>query len=211
MQRRTRRAALRLQRCFTFALFLLLAFASAGRAQRPRFGRGPLVWASGWAGRLSGQGGFSNGPVDFFSLRNAFAYGGSLHFVPGAGVALGVDAVLSRPDYTRFDRTQRIELSSGQAKLLAFLGSLRLQGSPGPIGVFLTGGVGVARWDIPELGGTNTDPALQIGAGLEYRYGRHIALFAQYDQWWIYHDKTEGVAKNKVSPTLLRFGARLGI
>jgi hypothetical protein len=101
-------------------------------------------------------------------------------------------------------------VGEGQATLTSAIASVRLQGSPGLLGLYLTGGLGMFRWDVPELE-PNTDFALDAGIGIDYTLRSRFWLFLQYDQWWIYHEKVGEVVKNTVNRNTIRFGTRLGL
>lgn len=178
-------------------------------AQRPAGSGRAKVYVTAAAGRFVDMGGFSDDQDTYFSYDDANAFGGGLHLRSG-GAVLGVDVLYSRPGYTRFDRSSLETLSTGQATVIATMASARLTGGAGGAGVFLAGGAGAFFWDVAELGGRDTDPALTIGVGLDYALRGGIILFGEYGRWWVYHQKDETVQKNTASHTLIRAGLRFG-
>lgn len=198
-------------RLIPLTIFVALVAAVPADAQRPGFTSGSRLWVSAWAGGFTDLGGYSQ-EAEFLQFDGAFAWGGGLHVDLGNGMAVGVDGSLAEPEYTRFDRTDPgTELGRDKATVLTLLASARLQGTPGPLGVFLNGGAGIVSWDVPSLPSRNTDLAFTIGIGLELKMQSKAALFAEYGSWWIYHEKDENVVKNTVRGTVLRAGARLGL
>lgn len=189
------------------------SFAGPVSAQRgpAAFGQ-PRLFISASAGRFTDFGGFSDDQNTFFSFKDATAFSGSVHFRPGQGAQFGVDVIWSRPAYERFDRDFPPTLvASGDATTVAALASARLAGGGGQLGLYLTGAAGAFFWNVEELGGRATDPALMIGIGLDYALRGAAALFGEYGQWWVYHEKDETVKKNTANHTLIRFGLRYGL
>lgn len=196
------------------AALILVTFVACdvlpAAAQR-RGGSGPpRTYVSMYAGRFVDIGGFSDDKDSFFSFQDAMALGGGIHFRSGQTALLGVDLVYTRPEYTRFDRSTQDTLAVGDATVLATMASARLTGGAAGVGIYLTGAAGAFFWDVKELGGRDTDPALTIGVGLDYALRSRVLLFVEYGQWWVYHQKDETVERNTASHTLLRAGLRFG-
>ena len=188
---------------------LLLVFAHTAHAQAPRRSQ-PRVWIAAWGATFTNMGGFSDGTT-FNSFDGTYALGASLHVSTGAGILLGIDALYTQPDYTQFDRETRDELARDQATVMGAVVSARLASGGGPLGIYLGGGAGIFSWDLPDLEEKKVDPALTVGIGAEYALRARLGLFAQYDQWWVYHEKDEMVQSNTANHSLLRVGARLGL
>jgi hypothetical protein len=185
--------------------------ALAGPAATQEF-RGPRTWFTGWAGSFSDREGFSDGEVNaFYRFDRAFAFGGGIHRVM-RGADIGIDALYARPSYERFDADTGASEGKGEARAASGLLSARIGGG-GVLGIYFGAGAGVFAWDLtdPELeDGWDIDPALSVSVGLELAAAQRARVFAEYGQWWIYHQK-DGVAENTVSPNLLRVGGRLGL
>jgi hypothetical protein len=187
-----------------------LAHAGSVSAQRRANVVMPRVWVSGWAGRFTDFGGFSDEQNTYFRFDDATAFGGSLHVRAGQTALLGVDLVYASPSYDRFDDSTPPQIvASGDARTLGAVATARLLGGGSLAGVYVTGGAGGWFWDVPELDGREFDPALMGGIGLDYTLRRPISLFGEYSQWWVYHQKSGNVVKNTANHTLLRLGFRL--
>jgi hypothetical protein len=186
---------------------LLLVSAHTLAAQSPR--RMPALWLSGWAGGFTRMGGFSDGD-EFFQFDGTLAFGGSVHLAMRSGIMFGIDAVYAKPDYRRFNRDDATLLGSGSASTWGALGSVRLASGGGAIGLVLGGGAGLFVWDVPDLGEKQLDPALALNVGVDFALRPNLLIFAQYDQWWVYHEK-EDVQTNTANHQLLRGGVRFGL
>jgi hypothetical protein len=198
----------------TATVAFLVAMTSATRvdAQQFRRGSGSRVQVSAWAGGLVNKnGGFSSDSTDFVRFDRAPAFGGAVHFTIGGGLAIGFDGLYARPGYTRFNRPQTADPTTGDARMAATMLTARLQGSPGGLGIYFTGGAGFVFWDVPELPESYRDNALTAGLGVEFPALPAASIFAEYDQWWVYHEKVGNVVKNRVSRTLLKLGLRLNL
>lgn len=175
---------------------------------------GPRVWVSGWAGRFTSLGGFSDGDLDaFFRFEDATAFGGGAHFIVSPGLVLGLDVLYGTSSYERFNRDDASAQGDGDAKVGSALASLRMAGGGGILGLYLSAGGGVFAWDLDDAeleDGWDLDLALQIAAGLEYAFQRRARLFAEYGQWWVYHQKDDEIRSNKPTHNLIRVGARFG-
>ena len=196
-----------------------LAFAASAFALMPdpvdaQLGA-PRVWITGWAGRFTSIGGFSDGELDaFFRFDDATAFGGGVHVPVSPGLLVGVDVLYASPTYERFSRDDASSQGQGDAKVASALASLRLAGGTGILGLYLSGGGGIFAWDLddPELDdGWDMDLGLEVAAGVEYSVVRRARLFAEYAYWWVYHQKDDAVRSNTANHNLLRFGARFGI
>jgi hypothetical protein len=169
---------------------------------------------SAWAGGFTSGGGFSQGDVFFqFDERDTFiddfAFGAALRYAFSGGLAVGIEGVLSNPDYIRFDRDEGTELGRGEASVFGLMASAALTGTPGRVSFILSGGAGFFSWDIEELGERNSDIALDFGIGLDYRFARRLILFGDYTWWWVYHEKDEGIVTNTARMNMLRAGLRV--
>lgn len=199
------------------SVVMVVAIAVLLLAPRPATAQpgAPRVWITGWAGRFTALGGFSDGELDsFFRFNDATAFGGGLHVAANPGLVLGVDVLYARPSYERFNRDDASSQGVGDAKAGSALASLRLAAGGGLLGLYLSAGAGVFAWDLedPELDeGWDLDLALQIAAGLEYAFHRRARLFAEYGQWWVYHQKDDEIQSNTANHNLIRLGARLGV
>jgi len=201
-------------RCRTRSVLFLaaLGFAWAGplAAQRRAVFNLPRLYVSGWAGRFTDFGGFSDDENTYFRFDKANAFGGSLHVRVGQTALLGVDLVYAKPAYDRFnDSTPPQIFASGDASTLGAVATARLMGGGSLAGVYVTGGAGGWFWTVPDLGGREFDPALMGGIGLDYALRRPLTLFGEYSQWWVYHEKSGNVVKNTANHTLIRLGLRL--
>jgi hypothetical protein len=174
----------------------------------------PRVWVSGWAGRFTSLGGFSDGDLDaFFRFDDATAFGAGAHFTVSPGLVLGLDALYGTSSYQRFNRDDASAQGEGDAKVGSALASLRMAGGGGILGLYLSAGGGVFAWDLDDAEleeGWDLDLALQIAAGLEYAFHTRARLFAEYGQWWVYHQKDDEIQSNTPNHNLIRVGARLG-
>ncbi|MGD8279496.1 MAG: hypothetical protein PVH00_15765 [Gemmatimonadota bacterium] len=196
----------------TALLVAALGCATAGPAaaqRRANFAL-PRIYVSGWAGRFTTFGGFSDDQDTYFRFDDATAFGGSLHVRAGQTALLGVDVVYASPNYDRFNNANPPDIiASDHGRTIGAVLSTRLSGSGGMAGVYVTGGAGGWFWDLPELDGWQFDPTLMAGAGLDYALRRQFTLFGEYAQWWVYHEKSGDVVKNTANHTLIRFGLRL--
>ncbi len=195
----------------TALLVAALGLAGAGpvAAQRRANFILPRVYLSGWAGRFTTFGGFSDAENTYFRFNDATAFGGGVHIRTGQTALLGVDVVYARPSYDRFDNSSPPQIiASDKARTLGTVVSARLMGGGGLAGVYVTGGAGGWFWDVPELNGWQFDPALMAGVGLDYAVRRQLTLFGEYSQWWVFHEKSGSVVKNTANHTLFRFGLR---
>jgi len=202
----------------TAALLFLTAVSGTARVDAQQFRRGPAsrVQLSAWAGGLVNRNsGFSSDSTDFVRFDRALAFGGALHVSIGGSLSLGFDGLYSRPGYTRFIRTDpsepAIEPTTGDARMTATLLTARLQGSPGGLGIYFTGGAGFVFWNVAELPESYRDNALTAGLGVELPALPSVSVFAEYGQWWVYHEKVGNIVRNRVSRTLLKLGARLDL
>lgn len=175
----------------------------------------PRIWFSGWAGRFTNLGGFSDGGSNvFYRFDDATAFGAGVHIAASSGMVAGVDVLYAAPSYERFDRDTGAPQGDGDARAASALASVRLAGGGGILGLYLSAGAGVFAWDVddPELDdGWDLDPALQVAAGLEYSVLPRTRLFAEYGRSWVYHQKDEAVSSNTANHTLLRLGVRVGL
>jgi len=186
------------------------ALASAPVAAQSRPPQpGERLTFSASLGGFTDMGGFSQDD-DFYAFDKTLVWGAGLHYGLNGGMSIGLDGLIGKPDYKRFQRTQGTELGNGTADFLSVLASARLSGSPGPLGVFLAGGAGMFRWNLDEIG-ANTDLALTVGIGAELEVAGRLSVFAEYGSWWVYHEKDDSVVKNTARHTLLRAGGRIGI
>jgi hypothetical protein len=204
---------MRPRRTIATAVFLF-AVTSATRVDAQQFRRGSVsrLQVSAWAGGLVNRnGGFSSDSTDFVRFDRAPAFGGAVHVAIGGGLSVGLDGLYSRPGYSRFIRSQATEPTTGDARMVATILSARLQGSPGGFGIYFSGGAGFVFWDVPELPESYRDNALTAGFGVEFPALPAASIFAEYDQWWVYHAKVGNVVKNRVSRTLLKLGLRLSL
>ena len=176
---------------------------------------GPATWFSAWVGRFTDVGGFSDGDLAaFYRFDDANAFGGGIHRRMGPGAVGGVDVLYGTTSYERFERDTGLLEGNGDAKLGSALASLRLAGGGGILGIYLSAGAGVFAWDLDDEeldDGWDLDFSFQIAAGLEYAVLPRARLFAEYGQWWVYHQKDAAVEKNTANHNLLRVGARLGL
>lgn len=179
-----------------------------GRAQTDR------LRLSAWAGGVTSGGGFSQGE-DFFrfddgeSFIEDHAFGAALHLAFSGGLSVGIEGLISNPDYVRYDRDEGIELGRGDASVYGLMASAALTGTPGNISFILSGGAGFFSWDVEELDGRNSDFALDFGIGLDYRFARRLVLFGDYTWWWVYHEKDDNVVTNTARLNMLRAGLRV--
>ncbi len=175
----------------------------------------PRTWFTGWLGGFADIGGFSEeGPNAFYRFDGAFSFGAGVHRALGqSGPVVGVDVLLSKANYERFARSAGAPEGSGEARILSALASTRLEGG-GLLGFYLSAGAGLFAWDLddPDLeDGYDFDPALQLAAGLEYRLQARLRLFADYGQWWVFHEKDPTIVSNTANHNLVRVGVRLGL
>lgn len=187
------------------------AFAQRGRQQAPI--QRAKLWLTGWGGRFTNFGGFSDGePPAFFDFEDATAYGGGIHYVVTPSVLIGVDGAYSKPAFVRLDLDSGDELDRGDATVASGLVSARLlAGGGGALGLYLTGGAGIFAYDVPVLGERDSDFAFEAGIGLEYGRWAHFGFFGEYGQYWVYHQKTERSTSNKTNHTLFKLGLRVGV
>jgi hypothetical protein len=199
------------------ALALDSVAAHAQREPGEQEGRPPVrprVFVTGAAAYFTSMGGFAV-PDDsaFFTFDDGFAYAGALHFSVGGDMVVGVDFAYSEPDYQRRDRRTGDVETEGSARTVAALLSARLgTGGGGRFGIYIAPGIGVFAYDVPDdaADGWDRDIAIHIGAGLEYRLLPRLGTFAEFGQYWAYHQK-EGDARNTAKHNLLRAGVRVGI
>jgi hypothetical protein len=175
----------------------------------------PRFYLSGWGGGFTKFGGFAEGEDDaFFNLDDAFSYGGGLHMRLGQGLIVGVDGAYASTEYQRHNRSTGDPVADGDASVATGLLSVRFAASGGgPLGLYLTAGLGVFAYDIPDpaLESWEKDFAPYAGVGLDYRFAPHFGLFAEYGQFWAYHEKSGGITRNTATHNLLRLGGRVGI
>jgi opacity protein-like surface antigen len=205
----------RILRASLFAVaFAATALAGATEPAAAQSG-GSRVWVTGWAGRFTSIGGFSDQELDaFFRFDDAMAFGGGVHMPVSQGVLVGIEVLYASPTYERFNRDSATAQGQGDAKVASALASLRLAGGSGVLGLYLTGGAGIFAWDVddPDLDdGWDMDLAFEIGAGVEYAVIPRARLFGEYTYWWVYHQKDDAVRKNTANLNLLRVGARFGL
>jgi opacity protein-like surface antigen len=194
------------------ALAALLTDAAPGSAQpQPQFR--PRVQVSAWGGGYTNFGGFSHpGTQDFFNFGSDFAYGGGLHVRLSPELMVGLDAGYGITRFQRNEIGNPNPVATGDAKVgSAFLSARMNTGGSGPLGLYLTGGIGAFAYDLPqpEFDGWDPDFALTAGAGLQYNFRPRIGLYLEYGQIWAYHQKEGG--SNTAKHNLLRLGTRFGL
>ncbi|MCI0435589.1 MAG: hypothetical protein L0271_18385 [Gemmatimonadetes bacterium] len=202
-------------RCLALSLFVIAAIPIAPADPASAQVGSPRLWFTGWLGGFADVGGFSEATTDsFYRFDGAYAFGAGLHLATGrGGPVVGVDAAFSQPSYQKFERSVGTPLGSGDAKSASVLASVQLHGG-GLLGFYLSAGGGLFAWDLDDPDyeeGWDLDPALQLGAGLEYTVALRFRIFADYGQWWVYHQKDDTVAKNTAIHNLVRVGARVGL
>jgi hypothetical protein len=62
-------------------------------------------------------------------------------------------------------------------------------------------------YGIPHLDRWDPDLALRGGGGVEYAATPDLALFLEWNRWWVFH-QTEGVRDNTVHHSTLELGMR---
>jgi hypothetical protein len=198
-------------RACLFSLLLFLAAVTAVSGQEEARPMPPRLWLNGWTGLFTNMGGFSDGQNEFYQFDDdEVAFGGGIHFDTRAGIVIGVEGLYTKPGYVLFDRQQVEPISEDDATVLSGLLSARFSAGGGPLGIYFGGGVGVFQWDVPDLGEKNRDLALNANVGVEYALFRRAPFFAEYGQWWVYHEKEE-VQTNTARHNLLRVGIRAGL
>lgn len=198
-------------------LLILSAFASLAAASplAAQFGpveQPPKTWVSAWLGGYLDPGTVQDPADGSWAFGSSFAGGLGIHRQVGSALSVGIDASFSPTRFELRDPETKEKLGSGTAKLLSAMASARLRyGGGGPIGMYLTGGVGALSYGMPDpVGRWDTDLALHTGAGLEYRPSTNRAIFVEWGRFWTFH-QNDGVDDNTAQHSQLRIGVRAGL
>ena len=189
---------------------LALLAAAVGGATLPAAAAAQDTWISGWGGVF-----MDPGTVRDTDSGTAWDFGTSAVFgvtaqrVFGSLVA-GVEAGYSPLRHEVRDLTTDVLLADGRAHLLTTMAVGRLGGGGGGFFTYLTGGIGAMTYGIPSLDRWDPDLALRGGGGLEYGHSAAVALFLEWNRWWVFH-QSEGVDDNTANHAHLELGVRLGM
>lgn len=177
----------------------------------PVRGQTPENWVSGWGGLFMDPGTVPDDESGTrWDLGTSFAAGASFHRLFGRSLIAGFDLGYSPIRYELRDRDSGASLEGGRGHLLATMATGRLgAGGGGDFFTYLAGGIGALTYGIPALDRWDPDLALRAGGGVEYRHSRTVALFLEWNRWWVLH-QSQGVDDNTVRHANLQLGARYG-
>jgi opacity protein-like surface antigen len=180
------------------------ALAQFGKVQAP-----PKTTMSVWLGGYLQPGRVKDPASGTWDFGSTLAGGIGVHRRFGV-LSVGVDASLApSASFERFDSTG---VARGDARMATALLSARLRtGGGGPIGMYLTGGVGTFIYGMPDLDRSwDPDFALHTGAGLEYQVSNSRSVFLEWGRFWTFH-QGEGVRSERVNHSQIRAGLRFGL
>jgi hypothetical protein len=163
----------------------------------------------GWAGMLMNPGVV----VDHESgtrweFGSSLMLGGGAQRALGQGLVVGVDLGYSPVRHEVWDINRQTRQADGRAHIVTAMLTGRLgAGRAAGFDTYLTGGVGTMIYGIPDLDRWDPDLALRGGGGVEYATSPELALFLEWNRWWVFH-QTEGVRDNTVNHGTLELGVR---
>ncbi len=193
-----------------FALAALAGLAGPGRAAAQN------TWVSAWGGALMSPSTVHDGESGtVWDFGTSFMAGAGVQHLFGRSLVVGVDLGYAparyelRPEEVAPDSNAADAVESGRAGVLTTMLSGRLgAGGGGDFFTYLGGGIGAVTYHIPALDRWDPDLALRAGGGLEYRVSRPVALFVEWNRWWVFH-QSEGVDDTTGHFSNLQIGARL--
>ena len=187
----------------------ILAAATPAAAQFRQVQPPPNTWLTVWGGGYTSSATIHDPESGNWNIGSSISGGVGIHRQIGQSLVLGVETSYSPADYEITDADDNL-VGNGSAGILTGMATGRLNyGGGGPLGLYLTGGIGTVVYRMPELERWDPDFAFRTGAGLEYRPNATKALFVEWGQSRIFHQK-EGVKDNTEKRTDLRAGVRFG-
>lgn len=189
------------------AFAVLVSLGSAG----PAAGQTSERWVSAWGGLFLDPGTVVDPETGTrWDFGTGFAAGASVQQRLGRSLLVGVDVGYAplRHEVQAVETGTR--LADGRAHLLTTMVTGRLGAGGGDFSTYLTGGVGAVTYGIPHLDRWDPDFAFRGGGGLEYSQSPNLALFLEWNRWWVLH-QTEGVGDNTVKHSSVELGVRYGL
>lgn len=190
---------------FAAAVALAVALPTGATAQTPD------TWVSGWGGVYMDPGTVRDGDSGTtWDFGTSFVAGAGVHRLFGNTLVAGLEVSYSPIRHEVRDETNAV-LADGRAHLLTTMAVGRLGAGGGArFSTYITGGIGAITYGIPELDRWDPDVALRAGGGVEYGVSRPLALFVEWNRWWVFH-QSEGVDDNTVRHSHLGIGVRYGL
>ncbi|HSH46347.1 MAG TPA: outer membrane beta-barrel protein [Longimicrobiales bacterium] len=189
----------------TLAAALVLALPVAGAAQDAD------TWVSGWGGVLMDPGTVRDGESGTeWDFGTSFIGGASVQHLFGNTLVAGLELGYSPVRHEVRDADTDELLADGRADLVTAMAVGRLGGGGRGFFTYATAGAGTMIYGIPSLDRWDPDLALRAGGGVQYGATRRVALFVEWNRWWVFH-QSEGVEDNTVRHSHLEIGARYGL
>jgi hypothetical protein len=165
------------------------------------------TWFSGWGGMFMNPGTVVDHESDTrWEFGTSFMAGGGVQRALGQSLVVGLDVGYSPARHEV--RERELLLDEGRAHVVTAMLTGRLgAGRASGFGTYLAGGVGTMIYGIPHLDRWDPDLALRGGGGVEYAANRDLAVFLEWNRWWVFH-QTEGVQDNTVQHGTLELGVR---
>ena len=192
-------------------LGIAMLAAAVGGTALPTAAAAQDTWISGWGGIFMDPGTVRDGDTGTrWDFGTSAVFGVTAQRLFGSALIAGVEVGYSPIRHEVRDLTTNLLEADGRAHLLTTMAVGRLGGGGGGgFFTYLTGGAGAMTYGIPSLDVWDPDLALRAGGGLEYRHSRALALFLEWNRWWVFH-QSEGVDDNTVRHSHLELGVRFG-
>ena len=190
----------------------VLLAAAVGVTTLPAAVAAQNTWISGWGGVFMDPGTVRDTESGTkWDFGTSAVFGVTAQRVFGSTLVAGVEVGYSPIRHEVRNLATDLLLADGRAHLLTTMAVGRLgAGGGGGFFTYLTGGVGAMTYGIPSLDRWDPDLALRGGGGLEYGHSQSLALFVEWNRWWVFH-QSDGVDDNTAKHAHLELGARIGM